>query len=416
MNYSLDIEVCSKEKNIIKKVYYSNDRVYYILNYDRNMICYDNDKMGIYKSVVFSFLNKTVLSFSPPKSMNKRLFIEKYPILDDDILITEYIDGTMVQLFYDGDVQRWEIATRYKIGGDYLPSHSANNKTIYTLFMEALRANEGEELNDLHIISLLPKEYSYTFMLNTNTNMHTCTNTHTQIPTIPHLYLVSMYNIREQSARFISPTEYETWTIFDNINGVIQFPKRLDNKQKSICDYDYHTLTDMTNNIQTKVASNGIGSSGLIVLNTRTGEHIKFSNYTYETRKRMMHIEPNLQYQYFCFRRISKLINNKPAWIREIPRNRNTFYKIHYAFEEFIRNVHISYMNNYIYKTKEVMLDKYYTHVCKIHRNIYLSSRVKITRDIVRDYFDAMEPRELLYIVNNDRRKYNYTVLSSIIF
>lgn len=405
--YSLDIEVCSKEKNIIKKVYYSNNRIYYIFNYDKNMICYDNDKIRMYRSVVFSFLNKTVLSFSPPKSINKHVFMEKYPSINDDILITEYIDGTMVNLFYDGDIQKWEIATRYKIGGNYLTCNPAHTKTIRLLFMEALRSNEGEELNDLPIISLLPKEISYTFVLNINNT--TINNTST---TTSQLYLVSMYNISQQSARFISPLEYETWGLFSNINGVIRFPKRL-----STCDNDnnnYDMLSDVTNNIQLfqhvqKDDESSIGSRGLIVLNTLTGEHMKIPNYAYEKQKQMKHIQPNLQYQYFCFRRISKLINNKTTWLRDIPRNRNMFYKIHHAFEEFIQNVHISYMDNYIYKKKEVILEKYYTHICKIHRDIYLHSlktntRVKITRDIVRNYFDAMEPRELLYMINNDRR------------
>lgn len=404
MRQLLDINVTSKE-NIIRSVYYSNDRVYYIVHYDKHVTCYDDNVATIYRSVVFSFLNKNVLSFSPPKSLTNRVFIEKYPQFNDStIIVNEYIEGIMVNLFFDIEIWRWDIATRDRIGGKYYVTgpprkgHS-KKKTIYTLFMEACKADIAtQELNDLVILSLLPREMSYTFVIRGGGAAP------------PQLFLVSIHIIynHKNEVEYVSPTEYETWNIFSNIHGVIMFPKRLNNINT------YTELSDLVDNIQNDITATE-GQHGYIVLNTRTGDKTKFINRVNEAYKKTKNMEPNLQYQYFCFRRVSKVCGMDNNWISDIPRNRKKFYKINDEFERLIRNVHASYMKKYIYKTDNSMggcaiLDKYLVHIEKIHRTIYLPSlnretKTVITRDVVRNYFDGMEPRELLYILNADRRR-----------
>ena len=391
MRQLLNIDICSKE-NIDRSVYYSNDRVYYVLHYNKTMICYDDYTIGLYRSVVFSFLNNNILSFSPPKSLTNRVFMEKYPLISDSLIINEFIEGIMVNLYYDKEIGKWDIATRDKIGGKYYISTRSQKKTVYELFLEACRAELTQELNDLVLVSLLPREMSYTFILKRPNKTFVS----------PQLYLVSVFIIYKKEVEYISPTEYESWNIFSDINGVVMFPKRMENVTM------YNDLLCKVKSINNDVADN---QEGYMVSNIHTGEKTKFTSYVNEMYKKTKNMEPNLQYQYFCFRRISKLSGS--MWMLDIQRNRKNFYLIHHEFEDFIHNVHTSYMEKYIYKTKEVILDKYEIYIDKIHRDIYLPSlktmnkmdKVVITRDIVRSYFDDMEPRELLFIINADRRK-----------
>ena len=394
MRLVLNVNICSKE-NVDRSVYYSNDRVYYVLHYNKKMICYDDYTLGLYRSVVYSFLNNNILSFSPPRSITNRIFMDKYPVINDSLIINEFIEGIMVNLYYDKEIGKWDIATRDKIGGKYCISTRASHlkkKTVYQLFMEACRAEPRQELNDLVLVSLLPREMSYTFILKRPNKTFVS----------PQLYLVSVFIIYKKEVEYISPTEYESWSIFSDINGVIMFPKRLENIAM------YNDLLCKVKSINNDVVDN---QQGYMVSNIHTGEKTKFTNYVNEMYKKTKNIEPNLQYQYFCFRRISKVCDS--VWMRDIPRNRKKFYLIHHEFEDFIHNVHNSYMEKYIYKTKEVILDKYEIHIDKIHRDIFLPSlkmmnkmdKIVITRDVVRNYFNDMEPRELLFIINTDRRR-----------
>ena len=116
-SYRLNHKNNSKIEN---KEYLHNNIRYTIKSYDSKYICNDaSDHLTLYRSVIFSHPENTLLSFSPQKSVLKENFCNRYEINDDDIYINEYIDGTMIHLFYDNRVNQWEIATKNSIGGNY---------------------------------------------------------------------------------------------------------------------------------------------------------------------------------------------------------------------------------------------------------------------------------------------------------
>jgi hypothetical protein len=347
------------------------------------------------------------------------LFHEKNPQLDaETILVREFIDGIMVNLFYDKRVERWELSTRYKVGGDYYPQKNMDKKrTLTALFLDALCGDSRKPLDENPIIQNLHERFSYTFVLKV-----------TEEETRPQIYLVAVFMILHlctfetplqgqvssvkgvtecafkmrngvnHYVKYVSPIDYEKWRIFVNVNGVIQFPKMIENFGA------YADLEAEMENIQHDYFRDGIG---YMVTNHKTGEQTKYlyENYTADMERKRQ--QPNLEYQYFYFRRISRLTNNS-CWIFEIPQNRKPLLKIHLSFEEFIRNVHTSYMDKYVYKKREGMLPKYEKYVNIIHKRYYLCShgsggggggKKKITRDLVRGFFDEMEPKELLYMM-----------------
>ena len=115
----------------------------------------------MYRSVIFSYPEKKILSFTPVKSIPSSTFMQKYPTIKDNIFINEYIEGVMIQLFYDFRVNCWTIATKGNIGCKYgfynknqnvCQNPHQNQNTFYNMFLDALHANKNESLNQLAII------------------------------------------------------------------------------------------------------------------------------------------------------------------------------------------------------------------------------------------------------------------------
>ena len=115
---SIDIQTYNTNKITCKHLQYKNI-AYTILNYNRNFICNDDNENGKYRSVIISSSNNELLSLSHIKSMPNDHFTKKYPCLNNDLLINECIEGVFIQLFFVGESNSWEIATRSAIGGNY---------------------------------------------------------------------------------------------------------------------------------------------------------------------------------------------------------------------------------------------------------------------------------------------------------
>ena len=106
------------KKIVSTKLCVSAKATYAILNYDKNMLSKLDVCSDKYRSVVFSYPENQLLSFSPPKSIEYADFKEKkYPI--NTITATEKIEGVSITLFYDHRIQSWEISTKTNIGGHY---------------------------------------------------------------------------------------------------------------------------------------------------------------------------------------------------------------------------------------------------------------------------------------------------------
>jgi len=391
MTYYLDPNIISNK--IIKKSirgYYSD---YYILNYDKLGMCFDDEKTGIYRSVVFSNPENCLLSFSPTMSISSFVFIEKYPTINYDILINEYVEGVMINLFYDHRIKKWVIATKGAIGGKY--SYGTNDKminnrdTFYEMFLDALHINKSESLNNIEMLEYFPKLLSYTFILQHPKNVIS-----TPVSK-PRIVLVSVYliNAEKNQAEFIPSVFYENWPEFKNISGIINFPKQ----------YEFHDYSEV---IKQNMAAD---FAGYMITNIRTGERCRIKSNKYNIMKKMTRVDSSIQYQYYCIRRIGKL----KEYIKEFPNYKKAFYLIEEEYENKIKMIHDLYCDVYIYKTKNADdIDiKHLTHIYKIHHNIYLQSincRLrplrKVYKKTVRKYFDEMDPRELLYIMSEDKR------------
>jgi len=404
-SYKIDFD--TKSLKINKKVNSSKYNIYYVLNYDKQYMCFDDIEIRNYRSVIFSYLDKKLLCFSPPKSITETVFFEYDSLLQEEtIIVNELIEGVMINLFYDKSINRWEIATKNSVGCNYWfygksndekNSDKSENKTFYNMFLDALRANEGQELNDLPILEYFCKSISYTFILQHPNNKIV-------LPVdYPTLFLVAVYYIYPHEAVYVSPHNYKNWSFIKDIEGIINHPKQYDIQKYNI---------DSSKKLKNLFLIEKEMIKGVVVTNTTTGEHTTIKNQEYEYLKLSRRIAPNLQYHYFCLRRVGQIDN----YLKFYPSMKKTFNNIQNEYLNYVSNVHNAYMLFYVEKKHDIH-DKYITHIFKIHQNIYLASlcksrkskidsRQNITCQTVLEYFDKMEPRELLFIISENRRLY----------
>jgi hypothetical protein len=107
-------------------------------------------------------------------------------------------------------------------------------------------------------------------------------------------------------------------------------------------------------------------------------------------------------------RRIGKI----KEYIKMFPKHKKAFFDIQDDYEYFVSTIYELYCNCYIYKTISIhdIEPIYFTHIYKIHHSIYIASlssekQQKIYRKTVLNYFDNMDPRELLFIMSSDKRE-----------
>jgi hypothetical protein len=211
-----------------------------------------------------------------------------------------------------------------------------------------------------------------------------------------------MYRIDQHTVEMIPSTIYESFSIFNNLEGIIAFPKQYQITSYEDSNYPYEAR------------------AGLMLWNSDTGERAKWVNPVYESIRRMKQIEPFPQYMYFCLRRIrykmkesihtnegepmTHFIEKYPFWKKQLNR-------IDEEFRFFVQWVYDAYLKLYMYKHKQTnLLEKHAAHARKIHTTVYLPQMARVRKEKtasfyiskrqVTDYFDRMEPRELLYILN----------------
>jgi hypothetical protein len=163
-----------------------------LVSYNRSKVDYrEVDTWGILRSVLFAENGKMVC-FSPSKSHDIDLFQGAHPSIKD-ICVEEFVDGTMVNLFWDkqnktgGGDGSWELMTRKNVGAHntyYRYSNSCKQRSFRDMFGDAKTACGLQ-------YDRLDKECVYSFVL-----QHPDNRIITPITT-PKLYLVEAYRITD---------------------------------------------------------------------------------------------------------------------------------------------------------------------------------------------------------------------------
>lgn len=340
---------------------------------------------GLLRSVILS--GPKVVSFAPPKSLSGENFMLKYPTKNNNIIAEEFIEGTMINVFFVptyGVNGCWQIATRNTVGGD-VSFYKSSRMTFNQMFLDAC-------LNNNFNIQTLNPKYCYSFVLQHPVNRIVVPFKN------PQLFLVAVYEIIQKD-NDVTIIEQNLAQIKANglwhMSGV-KFP--------DVYDEPFKTYSDLINKFSS--GNTPYDVMGVIVRNTQTGERTKFRNPIYEEIRHLRGNQPKLQYQYLCLRRSGKL----SEFLKYYPETKNEMSKFRDQVHMFTNNLHKNYISCYVKKEKPLReySQQYRTHMFKIHEHFTNELRPKglyVTNTEVIKYVNNLHPSLLMYCLNFNMRK-----------
>jgi len=88
---------------------------FHILKYNKDWLSVDSvETLGLLRSLIYKD-DGTIVSFAPPKSLpTDKIYFDN----DTQYVAETFIEGTMINMFYDKTANTWEIATRSSVGGE----------------------------------------------------------------------------------------------------------------------------------------------------------------------------------------------------------------------------------------------------------------------------------------------------------
>lgn len=393
VKYELDLYI--KNEKIVEKVVKLNNIEYKVLKYDDKYVCDNDETLGKYRSLVLSEPEGRILCYSPPKTITTDLFKERNPEIINDIIINELVEGTAISLFWDDRIDQWEIASKGSIGGNYWfyrtkyvnIDNVLDQRTFRRMFLDALRADETQDLNNFELLDQLPKgtpedRICYNFILQHPDNHIVLNIEH------PKLYLVSVHCIQSSIDRviYIRPEVYCKWNVWVPFEGIIEFPS-----EKFERSYDVSNYCSAIANTQLM---------GLMITNTKTGDRTCIENESYKALRELRGNNPNLQYQFLCLKKIDKVED----FLGNFPQYKKIFFRFHRQYEDFITQLHQCYVSYYVKKEGKQIEKRYFPLIHRLHHEVYIPSltgeKIIMKRTIIKNHIVSMPPSDVIYYLN----------------
>lgn len=375
INTSIDTD------NIQKKNCSNNDKNYTMINYKNGMA----DSGGLYRSVLLDE-NKKLVSFAPPKSLTLDEFCEKHSSFNtNDYQINDIIEGTMVNLFHNGDF--WEISTKGSVGGNYWyfrTCYDENDKkqmTFREMFIDCLGYPYSiiSRLDDIEFIMSLPENYVYSFVMQHPDNHIVFDIEH------PSLVLVSVFKKDGSNLQLQPLSAIKCWNVFEN--SKVFFPAE-------------HNPKNMDFAVE---LANSDFNGGIMITHLQSGDRVSIKNNEYERLKQIRGNNPNMQYHYYSLLQSGQV----QSFLNHFPKYERMFARFSKQLNDFIRNIHDAYVLYYVQKRgKQIKIPtNIFPHIYKLHFEKRLPSLTSgenliITKKVVSDYINGMQPKEIFYFIN----------------
>ena len=366
----------------------SNNAKYKVIRYDKNFLSRDLvSSYGLCRSVIVNSGNK-VVGFAPPKSISSEDFIGRYTEKDTGIVAEEFVEGTMINVFWDesiGLTGGWEIATRNTVGATSSFYKGPQAKTFRDMFLEA-----AKEAN--LVLDTLAKTICYSFVLQHPENRIV-------VPfKKPHLYLVRTYEIiNDENGVYVNVHNYREYNeYFRLVDADVKLPEV----------YTFDTYAELIEKYGSMNTSYDI--VGVVLHNILTGDRAKIRNPVYEQVRNLRGNQPKLQYQYLSLRKEGKVKD----FLKFYPENKKEFSGFRDHVHLFTDTLFANYVACYIKKQRPLkeFSEQYRTHMYNIHQKFLTELREKgqiVTNTVVQRYVNELHPSLLMYCLNFQMRKRN---------
>ena len=365
--------VIENKKNNIKQeqiIVKDNNEEKYILKYNKKYITETNDTdLGLFRSVVCAIINGNleVLSFAPPKSLNKNGFMQENNINECSQL--DFVEGTMINVFWDKTADEWNIHTKSCIGARCSWN---SDKTFRFLFLDAM--NEQQiEFEDLN------KNYCYSFVLQHPENKIVVPLTEKKI------ILTNVYEINNEG---------ENVSITTRPDVVKEFKSNV--HQHSVQSFEFwddlleHYASDNMDYTQ----------QGIVIVNQQ-GHRIKIRNRNYERVKHLKGNNPKLQFHYYYLRQKGMVTE----FLKYYPEYRPLFSQFRNDMHSFTSQLHVNYINCFIQKQKKLsdypyQFKPHMYALQKMYIDELFAEKKYVNKQVVIDYVNSLPPQRLMYAVN----------------
>ena len=361
---------------------------YQVLKYDEKYVCDNDVKIGLYRSVIYT-VEGQLICYSSPKSISLDTFSQIYPKIGDDIFVSEVVEGTMISLFWDDRIGRWEVATTGSVGGNYwfyrtqYENEKERQKTFREMFLDVFRVKDFES----EIFSVLPSgnpqiRICYNFVLQHPDNPIVWKIQH------PRLVLISVYGICKDTniAEYVSYDVYKEWKVWKELSGMVDLPTEYNGLE---------TVEEYRQKYCIPYSSNPI--PGVMFLNKLTGERACLENPAYAELKELRGNNPNLNYQYLCILRIGKVED----FLTHFPQYKRLFGRFRQQWDSFVTNIHQAYMSYYIKKEGKPISKRFFPLIYKLHHEVYLPSltqtKLIMKRGVIFKHLLEVPPNTLFY-------------------
>jgi len=359
----------------VKSVVSHNSKIQYnIVSYNKDMLTADViSTYGKYRSVIINEAG-AVVGFAPPKSIAAETFIATHPIVNENMVAEEFVEGTMLNVFFNAGV--WEVATKQTIGAN-VRFYTNNVDTFYSMFLDAMQ-NIGLTLD------MLDKKNSYSFVLQHPKNRIVVPFQNAM------LYLVAVYQI----------TFVEETNMYDIVNVEASPELALCVKMPAI----YHGWNTHADLIQHYASINTpYQCLGFMMRDPLTGERAKIRNPVYERVRRLRGNQPKLMYHYLCLRKQGEV----GEFLNYFPEHKTAFASYRNQMHIFTQNIFQYYIQCYIKKANPLseFPPQYRPHMFNLHRT-YLETLKEqyqhITKTFVIAYVNSLHPSQQMYWLNHN--------------
>ena len=364
-------ETLFKENILLCKDWIFNNKKYKIIKYNKNKLANDlYSTIGIYRSLILDENNK-VISFSPVKNLDSNSFMNLYR--SNECIAEEYVEGTMINLFYDKNIEKWEIATKTSVGGNvkYF-KNQPTFKELFTDIFETLNLNYED----------FDKEYVYSFVMQHPENRFVVKIEYKK------LYLISIFKIDNEKmiVEEIPRNLYVNFNLSNNI--ILPFGHYFNSYEELINYYG-------TGNTNTNIMG--------IVIKHINGDKCKIRNPNYEHIKHLKGNSPKLQFQYLTLLK-NKKINE---YLFYYPENKEKFKNYKDDLYKFTDTLFNNYIDCFVKKEKTLVEYpfQYRNHMKSLH-DIYINVLIKnenkkyVDKKLVIDYVNNLEPAKLMFSLN----------------
>lgn len=321
-----------------------------------------------------------LLAFTPPKSVN----VDSMDTTSETMVYEQFVEGTMMTVFYHPVLKTWEMATRSIIGGrnqffkDTPQTQQNGSMTFRKMFLDAMTDVKLE-------FEMLPQEYSYTFVVQHPTNRVVVPFHKTA------LYLVGMYSIDNSDDSVYRVKEVDLSTCQEEFMKRVKTPTRYEG-----------TFEDLREKYASETSEYSI--VGLIM---RDGERrAKLRNPVYERIRRLRGNQPKQQFQYLTLRKEGRI----REFLEHYPEMRKSCSIWRSQIHGFTTQLHQYYMNVFVlHKTpiQDVPFE-FRPHVIALHEK-YIhelkSKNEKVHKGVVIAYVNALPVPRLMFCLNASIRK-----------